>query len=123
MPRGEKTMTQSVKRAVGAPVAATCRNRIEEEIIRAYIRLACTPDQANGMRTQIVAQVGALEIRMTETLLEEIPPLVPPFRIEIYSHDSETVVDSGDYFEFDEDELRAAVELIVSAQVNQSALH
>jgi len=60
---------------------------------------------------------------MTESLLGEVPPLPPPFRIEIYSHESNRVLDSGDYFEFDEDELRAAVELIVSAQVNQSALH
>lgn len=60
---------------------------------------------------------------MTETLLDEILPLAPSFRIKIYSHESDTVVDSGDYFEFDEDELRAAVELIVSAQVNQSGLH
>jgi hypothetical protein len=116
-------MTQSVKRTAEAPVAATCRNRIEEEIIRAYVRLACTPDQPNGLRTQTVAQFGALEIRMTESLLGEVSPLAPPFRIEIYSHESETVLDCGGYFEFDEDELRAVVELIVSAQVNQSALH
>jgi hypothetical protein len=116
-------MTQSIKRTAGARLAATCRNRIEEKIIQAYVRLACTPDQANGLRTQTVAHFGALEIRMTESLLGEISPLAPPFRIEIYSHESETVLESGDYFEFDEDELRAAVELIVSAQANQSALH
>ncbi|MFC1456602.1 hypothetical protein ACETIH_07720 [Microvirga arabica] len=116
-------MTQSINRTAGARVAAICRSRIEEKIIRAYVRLACTPDQPNGLRTQTVAQFGALEIRMTETLLAEIPPQAPPFRIEIYSHESDTVLDSGDYFEFDEDELRAAVELIVSAQVNQCALH
>ncbi len=60
---------------------------------------------------------------MTERMLGEVPPLAPPSRIMIYSHESDAVLDSGDYFEFDEDELRAAMELIVSAQVNQSALH
>jgi hypothetical protein len=116
-------MTQTITRTAGARLAAICHNRIEEEIIRAYVRLACTLDQPKGLRTQVVARFGALEIRMTEALLGEVPPQAPRFRIEIYSHKSDAVLDRGDYFEFDEDELRAAVELIVSAQVNQSALH
>ena len=56
---------------------------------------------------------------MTETLLEEIPPMAPAFRIELYSHESETVVESSDYLEFGENELRASVDLVVSAQVKQ----
>ncbi|MBM1172484.1 hypothetical protein [Microvirga arabica] len=119
----EKTMTQTIDRTAGARLAAICHNRIEEEIIRAYVRLVCTLDQPNGLRTQIVARFGTLEIRMTEALLGEVPPQAPRFRIEIYSHESDAVLDSGDYFEFDEDELRAAVDLVVSAQVMQFHLH
>jgi len=116
-------MTQLVKQTAAMAVTALCRNRIEEQVIRAYVHLAFMPDQGNRLRTLIVARFGALEIRMSENLQEEGPPLAPPFRIEIYSHVNDTVLDSGDYFEFDEDELEAAVELIFSAQVNQPALH
>jgi len=100
-----------------------CRDRIEEAIIRAYLRLAWEPNRENGLRTIIVTQFGCLEIRMSERPLHEVPPLIAPFRIEIYSYESGIIIGSGEYFEFDEDELSAAVDLIYLAQVNQPALH
>jgi hypothetical protein len=111
-------MTQLAKQTARTAMPATCRDRIEEAVIRAYVRLACAPDYASRLRTIIVAQFGALEVRMTES-----PLLAPPLRIEIYSHEVDAVLGRGDYFEFDEDELDAAVELIVSAQGNQRALN
>jgi hypothetical protein len=116
-------MTQSAKHAAGMRGTSICRDQIEEEVIRAYVRLVCGPHEAKGMRTAIIAQLGCLEIRMTESSPEEVPSSAPSFRIEVYSHGSGTILKSGRYFEFDEDELNAAVELILSAQVNQPALH
>lgn len=54
-------MTQLVERMAGAPVAATCRNRIEEDIIRAYARLAYTPDQANGRGHKLLRRLVLLK--------------------------------------------------------------
>ncbi|MCB5176964.1 MULTISPECIES: hypothetical protein [Microvirga] len=103
--------------------AAACRDRIEEELIRGYIRLALTPDQASGMRTITLAQFGALEVRLTElTSRDEATPM-PPFWVEIYSHACGSVVDSCGCFEFDEDELNRAVELVLEARQCQPALN
>jgi hypothetical protein len=98
------------------PRAEACRDRIEEEIIRAYVRLALTPDRADGHRTVKLAQFGGLEVRLTE-----IPPgdhrlPIPPFWVEVYSHASGAVVDSCGCYEFDEDELGMAVELVFDAR-------
>jgi len=102
---------------------AAKRDRIEEQIIRAYVRLALTPDQANGSRTISVVQFGALEVRLTERFPADPSSPAPPFWVEIYSHATGVVVESCGCFEFDEDELNAAVELILEAHESQPALN
>jgi hypothetical protein len=96
-----------------------CRDRIEEQIIRAYVRLALTPDRAGGWRSITLAQFGALEVRLSEAPSPAGHSSFPPFWVEVYSHASSCIVDSCGCFEFDEDELTAAVELVVDAQRNQ----
>jgi hypothetical protein len=103
--------------------AASCRDRIEEQIIRAYVRLALAPDQACGFRTITLEQFGALEVRLTEVPEPSGASPFPPFWVEIYSHASSCVVDSCGCFEFDEDELTAAVDLVVEARRHQPALN
>jgi hypothetical protein len=102
------------------PHAEACRDRIEEEIIRAYVRLALTSDQANGHRTVTFAQFDGLEVRLTEILLGDHPVMIPPFWLEVYSHATDSVVDSCGCYEFDEDELGKAVELVFEARSCQS---
>jgi hypothetical protein len=99
--------------------AEACYDQIEQDIIRAYVQLALTPDHANGFRTIRLAQFGAVEVRLSEAPLEDTPPTVPPFWVEIYSYESDSIVDSCGCFEFDEDELSAAVELVIEAQQGQ----
>ncbi|HZH50773.1 MAG TPA: hypothetical protein VEZ16_02720 [Microvirga sp.] len=98
--------------------AAACRDRIEETIIREYVRLAVTPAQASGLRTITLGQFGALEVRLTELPTMDGSP-IPPFWLEIYSHACESVIDSCGCFEFNEHELGNAVELIVDAHRRQ----
>ena len=116
-------MTHShATRGDAAAGATTCRDRIEEEIIRGYVRLACTPDQANGLRTITLGQFGALEVRLTENP-HDASPHVPPFWLEIYSHACESVIERCGCFEFDEAELNVAVDLIAAAYESQAPLH
>jgi hypothetical protein len=98
------------------PHGEVCRDRIEEDIIRAYVRLAITSDQANGHRTVTLAQFGGLEVRLTEIPLGDHPLPIPPFWLEVYSHATDSVVDSCGCYEFDEDELGKAVELVFDAR-------
>jgi hypothetical protein len=103
--------------------AHACRDHIEQQIIRAYVRLACAPHQANGPRTLVVAQFGALEVRLTERPPSSDFPELPPFWVEIYSHASGSVTDSCGCYEFDEPELNAAIDLVSKAQETQPPLH
>ncbi|RDI60069.1 hypothetical protein [Microvirga subterranea] len=117
-------MSQSHAISAGAqPEIAPCRDRIEEQIIRAYVRLALAPDQTGGLRTITLTQFGALEIRLTEVSGASEATPFPPFWVEIYSHESSCVIDSCGCFEFDEDELTAAVDLVVDAQRHQPVLN
>jgi hypothetical protein len=100
-----------------ASATEVCRDQIEQQIIRAYIQLALAPDHATARRTATLARFGALEVRLSEVPQPEgVPPAVPPFWLEVYSHVSNSTIDSCGCFEFDEDELLTAVELILDAR-------
>jgi hypothetical protein len=117
-------MSQVHAMSAGAEApAAPCRDRIEEQIIRGYVRLALTPDRAPGLRTITLEQFGALEVRLTEVPDQDDCARFPPFWVEIYSHASSCVVDSCGCFEFSEDELTAAVDIVVEAKRHQSPLN
>ena len=90
------------------------RDEVEQAIIRAYVRLAVTPNEATGSSTATVAQLGGLEVRLTEAPQPGMPNL-PPFWLEMYSHTSGATIDSFGCFDFDEDELAAAVEFVCEA--------
>jgi hypothetical protein len=106
-----------------AAVPPICPDQIEQQIIRTYVQLALIPNQANGHRTATLAQFGAIEVRLTEIHQEEGTPLsMPPFWLEIYSHTRNATIDSCGCFEFDEDELSAAVEIVAEARQRHQVL-
>jgi hypothetical protein len=41
-------------------------DHLEHQILCAYVRLAMTPERADGSRTATLARFGALEVRLTE---------------------------------------------------------
>ena len=87
------------------------RDRIEEQIIRAYVHLVFATE-ADGSRTVTLSRQGSLEVRLTE-----MPrPGLPTFWLEIHSLRTRSIIDSLGCFEFDEDELAAAVDFICKAQ-------
>ncbi|QRM32651.1 hypothetical protein [Microvirga sp. VF16] len=92
-------------------------NRLEQDILLAYVQLAAMPDQASGARTATVANFGSVEVRLTELTQPEVNPrCIPPFWLEVYSHATDTVLDSCGCFEFDEPELITAADLICDAK-------
>jgi hypothetical protein len=92
-----------------------CRDWVEQEIIRAYIRLIFAPLKQNGSRTITILRVDTLEARVTELHQDYDLPTFPPLWVEIYSHASNSVIAFSGSYEFDEIELDAAVELVLSA--------
>ena len=54
-----------------------CRDRIEQQIIRAYLQLMVL-DGLGGSRTVTFARLSGLEVRLTEVPRTEQPEL-PPF--------------------------------------------
>ncbi|MET0527947.1 MAG: hypothetical protein ABW003_06310 [Microvirga sp.] len=99
-----------------------CHDQIEEKLIRAYVQLVFAPTHADGLRTVTLGKFGSVEARLTEIPEKDRHPRVPPFWVEIYSPASGWVENSCGCFEFDEDELATAVELIVEARQSEMAL-
>lgn len=93
----------------------TNAEEIEQRIIRAYLRLACTAQERDGIRSVTVTRFGGLEVRLTEIPLELVAPGMPTFWLEVYSHENHAVIDSCGCSEFDERELADAVDLVERA--------
>ena len=106
---------------VDAPCPDACRDRIEQQIIRAYVRLVTT-DDAGGARTVTLARLDGLELRLTEAPMLDAPG-VPPFWLEVHSLVTDMTLDSFGCFEFDEDELNAAVDFVWEAQQRHRTRH
>jgi hypothetical protein len=96
------------------PCPDAARDRIEQLIIRAYVRLVTAADDRRA-RTVTFARLAGLEYRLTETFMPDAPDL-PPFWLEIHSLTTGTTLDSFGCFEFDEDELNAAVDFVWEGQ-------
>ena len=105
-----------------APPLDQCRDWIEQKIVRAYVQLAVLPDDPDGSCTVMLERSGGLEIRLTETPRTG-PANMPSFWLELYSHGSAAVVDSLACFEFDEDELKAAIEFVYQARRRHGSRH
>jgi hypothetical protein len=94
-------------------------DHLEHRILCAYVQLAMTPERADGTRSATLTRFGALEVRLTECAAAEgLPDGVPPFWLEIYSCATRSTIDSYGCFEFDEDELACAVELMEGARMS-----
>ncbi|MEZ0167118.1 hypothetical protein [Microvirga sp. TS319] len=98
-------------------------DEIEQRIIRAYVQLACTEQDTGGSRTVSVTRLGHLEIRLTEVPARDLPPDMPLFWMEVYSQADRSVIDSCGLFEFDEQELATAVEMIAGASRQSRSIH
>ena len=108
-------MQLSCEVSVGDAIRSdACRDRIEQQIIRAYVRLALT-DDADGSRTVTLALLSGFEVRLTEMPRMELLGL-PPFWLEIHAFGPGSTLDSLGCFEFDEDELETAVDFICNAE-------
>ncbi|MGF9764292.1 hypothetical protein AAII07_55235 [Microvirga sp. 0TCS3.31] len=99
-----------------------CRDFVEQQIVRAYVRLMFTPEHGNGSRTVTIMRVANLGLRLTEHHQNYDLPTFPPLWVELYSPESNTVVAYCGCYEFDEDELHAAVELALSAYTRLASL-
>jgi hypothetical protein len=92
-----------------------CADEIEQRIIRAYVVLVYQAVDTANRRSVVVMRLGTLEVHLTEVHPEDATPGVPPFWIEVFDWPQQTSIDSVGCYEFDENELVAAVEMIVNA--------
>jgi hypothetical protein len=91
-----------------------CADEIEQRIIRAFVRLVFQAvDIDNSL--PLVMRLGPVQVHLSEIHLEDTTLGVPPFWIEVFDGTGQGSIDSIGCHEFDEDELAAAVEMILSA--------
>lgn len=100
-----------------------CRDWVEQQIVRAYVQLVFAHDQKNGSRTITIMRVGTLEVRLTELCQNYDVPTFPPLWVELYCWASGSVVAFCNGFEFDEDEINAAADMVLSAYSRLATLH
>jgi hypothetical protein len=100
-------------------VSDLCADEIEQRIIRAYVGLVYQAVDTANRRSVVVMRLGTLEVHLTEihpeVTIPGVPPGVPPFWIEVFDWPQQASIDSVGCYEFDEDELVAAVEMIVNS--------
>ncbi|PVE22010.1 hypothetical protein DC522_23660 [Microvirga sp. KLBC 81] len=92
-----------------------CADEIEQRIVRAYIQLVFQAVDTDSSRSVVVMRLGSLEVRLAELRLPEANHGLPPFWIEVFDWPHQASIDSIGCYEFGEDELAAAVAMIVSA--------
>lgn len=98
-------------------------DEIEQQIIRAYVRLVFAAENTAGVRTTLVARFYSLEVRLSELPDASGVQDLPPFWLEIYSHTTRSTVDSLGCFEFDQAELAMAVDLVLKARHRRELYH
>ncbi len=92
-------------------------DHIEQAVLRAYVQLAVTPNEADGVRSVTLASFRAVEVRLTEVVQpKHVLPGIPPFWLEVCSHATGTVLDSCGCFDFTETELAIAADLVSEAE-------
>jgi hypothetical protein len=92
-----------------------CADEIEQRIIRAYVQLVYQAVDPGNTRSVVVMRLGSLEVRLTELSPTDSNHGLPPFWTEVFDWPHEAPIDSVGSYEFDEDELAAAVDMIVTA--------
>ncbi|MGF9760747.1 hypothetical protein AAII07_36730 [Microvirga sp. 0TCS3.31] len=96
-------------------VSDLCADEIEQLIIRSYVGLVYQAVDAANRRSVVVMRLGTLEVHLTEIHPKDAASGVPPFWIEVFDWPHQSSIDSVGCYEFDEGELVAAVDMIVSA--------
>jgi hypothetical protein len=112
---------QHARPLASAACRELCPDRVEQRIMCAYVQLAAALDPADGSRTITLFRFGSLEIRLTEISPDMMG--LPPLWLELRSPASGAIIDSLGCYEFDEDELTAAVEFILEAMQRVRILH
>jgi len=92
-----------------------CADEIEHLIIRAYVQLVYKAVDADNSRSVVAMRLGSLEVRLTELHPADAYHGLPSFWTEVFHWRHQASIDSVGSYEFDEDELAAAVDMIVSA--------
>jgi len=90
-----------------------CADEIEQGIIRAYVRLVFQ-DRDTDNSQPVVMRFGPLDVHVSEIRPKDATSDLPPFWIEVFDGISQASIDSIGFHEFDEAEVAAAVEMIVS---------
>ena len=96
-------------------VSDLCADKIEQRIIRSYVGLVYQAVDAANRRSVIMMRLGTLEVHLTELHPDDVTPGVPPFWIEVFDWPQQASIGSVGCYEFDDDELAAAFDVIVSA--------
>lgn len=115
-------MPQPQAMVASAPCPALDADWIEQKIIRAYVRLAMEPHDMDGCRAVTIVRYGSLEVRLMEVPSEGMAGL-PTFWFELRSQTTGATIDSLGCYEFDEDELSAAVMFVQDATHRLPILH
>jgi hypothetical protein len=97
-----------------------CADEIEQGIIRAYVRLVFQDEETDTSQPVVVTRFGPLDVHVSETRPKDASFGLPPFWIEVFDATSQASIDSIGFHEFDDAELAAAVEMIVSAAGSRS---
>jgi hypothetical protein len=110
----------SSRRSATSPVhlmeAGDDRDQIGRRLMEAYIQLAVTAPSRAGIRSVMLKQFGRVEVHFTELPLEQPYSSIPPLWLEVVSDDDGTTIDGYGCFDLGEDELTAAVDLILDAK-------
>ncbi len=105
-----------------AAYAELCPDWIEQKIIRAYVQLAVGTGHEETSRTVTLGCLGSLEVSLTEVYGAQMGGM-PPFWLELRSPGSVTAIDSIGCYDFDGDELAAAVAFVQEAIHRLRVLH
>ena len=104
------------QRCVDNPILSDlCADDVEQALVRALVRLMCQDQNPDNSRPVVVMRLGSLDVHLSKTPPDYATFGLPPFWIEVIDAPTQTSVDSLGFRDFDEDELAAAVEMIVSA--------
>ena len=114
---------QHAKVLASAACLALCPDSIEQRIMTAYVHLAAAPDYPDGPRTFTLFRLDGLEVCLTEVPQNMLMMGLPSLWLELRSPLSGAITDSLGCFDFDEDELAAAVEFILEATRRVRTLH
>ncbi|WP_157934059.1 hypothetical protein [Microvirga ossetica] len=115
-------MPQPQAMAASAPCPALDADWIEQKIIRAYVRLAMEPHDMDGCRVVTLVRHSSLEVRLMEVPSEGMAGM-PTLWLELRSQMTGATIDSLGCYEFDEDELSAAVMFVQDATHRLPILH